>query len=324
MKILVTGGAGYIGSVCTDSLIARGDKVIVFDNLSEGNWKAVHPEAVFINGDLNVRTSIVSALKAAQPDAVVHFAANALVGESMEDPYKYFRNNVGGTLNLLEGMKDHGVKRLVFSSTCATFGIPDVEVIEETTLQGPINPYGESKLMVERMLRWYSEIFGLTFASLRYFNVAGATERLGEVRRVETHLIPRILQAALGKAPAAEIYGTDFPTPDGTCIRDYIHVQDLVDAHLLALNIEKSAFFNLGTETGTSVREVIGTARAVTGREIPAIEKPRRAGDPAKLVASSRKAREMLGWKPRYGIGETVESAWKWLLAHPQGYARAS
>jgi UDP-glucose 4-epimerase len=319
MKILVTGGAGYIGSVCTDSLIARGDTVLVFDNLSEGNVQAINPKAVFINGDLQNRLSITSAIKGYRPDAVIHFAANALVGESMENPYKYFKNNVCGTLNLLEAMKDYGVGRLVFSSTCATFGVPQVPVIEEETPQHPINPYGESKLMVEQMLRWYGEIFALKFASLRYFNVAGATEQRGEVRRIETHLIPRVLSVALGKEEAATIFGNDFPTPDGTCVRDYIHVQDLVDAHLLALAVEESSFFNLGSEVGFSVREVIEVSRKVTGHPIPEIILPRRYGDPAWLVASSKKARKVLGWEPRHDIYAIIESAYKFFRSnHPQ------
>jgi UDP-glucose 4-epimerase len=251
----------------------------------------------------------------------MHFAANALVGESMENPYKYFHNNVCGGLNLLNGMVEHGVKRLVFSSTCATFGTPERIPIDESFPQNPVNPYGESKLMFEKILRWFDQIHGITFATLRYFNVAGATEKLGEHHRVETHLIPSVLRVALGQRTHAEIFGTDHPTPDGTCIRDYIHVLDLAAAHILALEISKSASFNLGTGGGTSVKEVIEACRRVTGHEIPAVAKPRRLGDPARLVASSEKAKRELGWKPQFqNIESIVESAWRWHKAHPHGY----
>jgi UDP-glucose 4-epimerase len=321
VKIFVTGGAGYVGSVCVEELLDRGDEVTVFDNLSEGHRFAIDPRATFIQGDLNDPKSISLAINTSKPDAVMHFAANALVAESMQNPYKYFHNNVCGGLNLLNAMVENSVRRFVFSSTCATFGTPDRVPIDEETPQNPINPYGESKLMFEKILRWFDQIHGLKFAALRYFNVAGASERYGEHHRTETHLIPRVLQVALGSLPNAEIYGTDFPTPDGTCIRDYIHVRDLASAHILALSVDNSGFYNLGTGGGTSVREVINACRKITGHAIPAIEKPRRAGDPARLIASSEKARQSLGWKPRFeNIEAIVESAWRWHVANPGGY----
>ena len=321
MKIFVTGGAGYVGSICVEELLQRGHDVIVFDNLSEGHRIAIDPRATFIHADLNDSKSVSLAINTSRPDAVMHFAANALVAESMQNPYKYFHNNVCGGLNLLNAMIENGVNRLVFSSTCATFGTPDRVPIDEDTAQNPINPYGESKLMFERILRWFDQIHALTFVALRYFNVAGASEKYGEHHRTETHLIPRVLQVALGRLPHVEIYGTDFPTPDGTCIRDYIHVQDLASAHILALSADRSEFYNLGTGGGTSVREVINACRKITGHAIPTIERPRRAGDPARLVASSERARESLGWKPLFAnIEAIVESAWRWHFAHPAGY----
>jgi UDP-glucose 4-epimerase len=321
VKIFVTGGAGYIGSICAEELLRRGHEVTIFDTLTEGHRGAIDPRATFIQGDLSDPKSISLAIATSRPDAVMHFAANALVGESMENPYKYFHNNVCGGLNLLNGMVEHGVKRLVFSSTCATFGTPERIPIDESFPQNPVNPYGESKLMFEKILRWFDQIHGITFATLRYFNVAGATEKLGEHHRVETHLIPSVLRVALGQRTHAEIFGTDHPTPDGTCIRDYIHVLDLAAAHILALEISKSASFNLGTGGGTSVKEVIEACRRVTGHEIPAVAKPRRPGDPARLVASSEKAKRELGWKPQFqNIESIVESAWRWHKAHPHGY----
>jgi UDP-glucose 4-epimerase len=321
VKIFVTGGAGYIGSVCAEALLQRGDEVTIFDNLTEGHRMAMDSRATFIQGDLSDPKSISLAIATSRPDAVMHFAANAQVAESMENPYKYFHNNVCGGLNLLNAMVEHCVKRLVFSSTCATFGTPDRVPIDESVPQVPVNPYGESKLMFEKILRWFDQIHGIQFAALRYFNVAGATERLGEHHRVESHLIPSVLRVALGQRTHAEIFGTDHPTPDGTCIRDYIHVLDLAEAHILALEISKSDFFNLGTGGGTSVKEVIEACRRVTGHEIPAVAKPRRPGDPARLVASSEKAKRGLGWKPQFqNIDSIVESAWRWHKAHPHGY----
>jgi UDP-glucose 4-epimerase len=321
VKIFVTGGAGYIGSVCAEELLQRGYEVTIFDNLTEGHRGAIDSRATFIQGDLSDPKSISLAIATSRPDAVMHFAANALVGESMENPYKYFHNNVCGGLNLLNGMVEHGVKQLVFSSTCATFGTPERIPIDESTPQNPVNPYGESKLMFEKILRWFDQIHGIKFAALRYFNVAGATEKLGEHHRVESHLIPSVLRVALGQRTHAEIFGTDHPTPDGTCIRDYIHVLDLAAAHILALKISKSDSFNLGTGGGTSVKEVIEACRRVTGHEIPAVAKPRRPGDPARLVASSEKVIRELGWKPQFqNIDSIVESAWRWHKAHPHGY----
>jgi UDP-glucose 4-epimerase len=321
MNILVTGGAGYIGSICVEQLLEAGHAVTVFDNLTEGHRRAVDPRAKLIVGELQERCSIEDALEAVRPDAVMHFAANALVGESMENPSKYFRNNVYGGLNLLDAMVATGCKRFVFSSTCATFGPPDRLPIDETLPQRPINPYGESKLIFEKVLRWYDEIHGLKFVALRYFNAAGATERYGEDHRVETHLIPNILKVALGQKDHVEIYGTDYETPDGTCVRDYIHIIDLAQAHMLALGATESAYYNLGTGGGTSVREVIATCAKVTGREIKVIEKPRRPGDPARLIAGSAKVKRELGWQPKYeAIDKIVESAWQWHVRNPQGY----
>jgi len=322
LKVLVTGGAGYIGSICVEELLQRGDEVVVFDNLSEGHRNSIDHRATFMQGDLLDPKSISLAINTSRPDAVMHFAANALVAESMQNPYKYFHNNVYGGLNLLHAMVENGVNRIVFSSTCATFGTPDRIPIDEDAEQNPINPYGESKLMFEKVLRWFDQIHGLTFVILRYFNVAGASEKFGEHHRLETHLIPRVLQVALGRSPHAEIYGTDFPTPDGTCIRDYIHVLDLASAHILALSTPKSDSFNLGTGGGTSVREVIDACRKVTGHPISAVEKPRRQGDPPRLVASSEKAKEKLGWMPQFeNIEAIVGSAWRWHTAHPDGYS---
>src|SRR5688572_12348568 len=316
MKILVTGGAGYIGSICVEQMLNAGHTVTVFDNLTEGHRRAVDTRASLVIGNLQERCDVEDALEGAKPDAVMHFAANALVGESMTNPSKYFRNNFYGGLNLLDAMVSTGCKRLVFSSTCATFGVPEKVPIDETLPQRPINPYGESKLMFEKALRWYDEIHGLKFVALRYFNAAGASGRYGEDHRIETHLIPNVLKVALGQKSHVEIYGTDYETPDGTCIRDYIHILDLSEAHMLAvkyLEAGKSARFNLGTGGGTSVREVIDCCRRVSGREIAVVEKPRRPGDPARLIAGSDRARNELGWEPRFEkIEPIVTSAWKW------------
>ena len=320
-RILVTGGAGYIGSICVEQLLDAGHGVAVFDNLSEGHRKAVDDRARFFQGDLADPGVIKLAIDEYKPDAVMHFAANALVGESMTNPAKYFKNNVCNGLNLLNAMMEAGVKRLVFSSTCATFGIPERIPIDETLPQKPINPYGESKLLFEKILRWYGEIHGLTFVALRYFNAAGASERFGEDHRIETHLIPNVLKVALGQRPKAQVFGTDYETPDGTCIRDYIHILDLAQAHILALNQTESAFYNLGTGGGTSVREVIATCEKVTGKRIPVVEKPRRPGDPPMLIASSEKIRKELGWNPQYqSIEKIIESAWAWHQRNPHGY----
>jgi len=319
--IFVTGGAGYIGSICVEQLLNEGFDVAVFDNLSEGHKRAVDTRTRFFQGDLADRSVLRHAFGEVKPDAVMHFAANALVGESMENPSKYFRNNVASGINLLDMAVEFGVKKFVFSSTCATFGIPDRMPLDESLPQNPINPYGESKLMFEGILRWYHRIHHLSFVALRYFNAAGATAQFGEDHRIETHLIPNVLKVALGQKPSVDIYGTDYPTPDGTCIRDYIHILDLAQAHILALGSEKSDFYNLGTGGGTSVREVIETCRKVTGRDIPAVEKPRRAGDPPRLIAASDKIKSELGWKPKFeNILPIVESAWAWHVKNPAGY----
>jgi UDP-glucose 4-epimerase len=321
VKILVTGGAGYIGSVCVEDLLNRGHNVTVFDNLTEGHKKAIDRRANFVQGDLGDKPALADLMRIAQPEAVMHFAANALVGESMQNPYKYFYNNVSCGLNLLHAMVEHGVKRFVFSSTCATYGIPETVPIHELVPQKPVNPYGESKLIFEKILRWFDEIHGLTFASLRYFNAAGATEAFGEDHRIETHLIPCVLQVPLGKREHAQIFGTDYPTPDGSCIRDYIHVTDLAQAHALALEVKKSDFFNLGIGGGVSVLEVIDACKKVTGKDIPVVKQPRRPGDPPRLIASAGKAQEVLGWRPQFDqIEDIVSSAWSWHLRHPAGY----
>jgi UDP-glucose 4-epimerase len=321
VKILVTGGAGYIGSVCVEDLLNRGHEVTVFDNLTEGHGKAVDQRAKFVQGDLADKAAVSALIGAEQPAAVMHFAAKALVGESMQNPYKYFFNNVSCGLNLLDAMVQHGVKRFVFSSTCATYGIPATVPIDELVPQSPVNPYGESKLIFEKILRWYDQIHGVVFAALRYFNAAGATQAFGEDHRVETHLIPCVLQVPLGKREHAQVFGTDYPTPDGSCIRDYIHVADLAQAHALALEVKESGFFNLGIGGGVSVLEVIEACRKVTGKDIPVVTQARRPGDPPRLIASAQKAREVLGWRPKYEqIEDIVSSAWSWHLRHPNGY----
>jgi UDP-glucose 4-epimerase len=321
VKILVTGGAGYIGSVCVEDLLNRGHEVTVFDNLTEGHRKAVDQRAKFVQGDLADKIGVSQVIGTEQPAAVMHFAAKALVGESMQNPSKYFFNNVSCGLNLLDAMVEHGVKRFVFSSTCATYGIPEAIPIDELAPQKPVNPYGESKLIFEKILRWYDQIHGLVFAALRYFNAAGATEAFGEDHRIETHLIPCVLQVPLGKREHAQVFGTDYPTPDGSCIRDYIHVADLAQAHALALEVKESGFFNLGIGGGVSVLEVIEACRKVTGKDIPIVNQPRRPGDPPRLIASAQKAREVLGWRPQFEqITDIVSSAWNWHLRHPNGY----
>jgi UDP-glucose 4-epimerase len=321
MKILVVGGAGYIGSICTEALLDEGHAVAVFDNLTEGHRRAVDTRAEFFEGDLADQPAVEAALSSSRPDAVMHFAASALVGESMQNPSKYFRNNIANGLNLLDAMVAAGVKRIVFSSTCAIFGPPDRLPIDENLPTRPINPYGESKLAFEKILRWYDEIHGVKCVSLRYFNAAGASARFGEDHRVETHLIPNVLKVALGQKPRVEVYGTDYETPDGTCVRDYIHILDLARAHILALDSPKSEFYNLGTGGGSSVREVIDAARKVTGKKIEVVERPRRPGDPPRLIAASEKIKRELGWQPRFQSLEAIlESAWKWHQKFPRGY----
>lgn len=321
MNVLVTGGAGYIGSVCVEQLIDCGHRVVVFDNLSEGHRKAVDERADFFKGDIQDAAAVREVLHAHKIDAVMHFAALALVGESMEQPGKYFKNNVCGALNLLESAREAGVKKFIFSSTCATYGMPDKVPIDESQPQNPLNPYGESKLMFEKILLWYNRIHGLEFVSFRYFNAAGATDKFGEDHDPETHLIPNVLKVVLGQKKECEIFGTDYPTPDGTCIRDYIHVSDIASSHILALKPGITGFFNLGNGDGYSVRQVIKVCEKVTGVKIPVVEKPRRPGDAPKLVATAEKAKKILGWTPKYpSLEQIVESAWKWQKAHPNGY----
>jgi UDP-glucose 4-epimerase len=321
MKILVVGGAGYIGSICTELLLDEGHEATVFDNLGEGHRSAVDSRARFIKGDLAECEKIQATLSSTRPDAVMHFAASALVGESMSDPSKYFRNNISNGLNLLDAMVAARVQRIVFSSTCAIFGLPERLPIDETAPARPINPYGESKLAFEKILRWYDQIHALKFVSLRYFNAAGATGNFGEDHRLETHLIPNVLKVALGQEPHVEIYGNDYETSDGTCIRDYIHIVDLARAHILALGAAKSEFYNLGTGGGSSVREVIAACRKITGRKVDTVERPRRAGDPPRLIASSEKIEKELGWRPEFqSLDEIIESAWKWHQKFPHGY----
>ena len=324
MKILVTGGAGYIGSVVCAELLRAGHKVVVYDNFSHGYRRAVARGAEVVTGEVGDREALGAALQRQRPDAVMHFAALIEAGESMKFPERFFRNNTAATLNLLECMLQHGPRRLVFSSTAALYGNPERTPIEEEAALRPTNAYGESKLLVERMLDWFHQIHGLRYASLRYFNAAGGAGELGEDHRPESHLIPLILQVALGKREKISIYGTDYDTPDGTCVRDYIHVLDLASAHALALEAlaeRDRLIYNLGNGRGFSVRQVVQVARKVTGHAIPAEDAPRRPGDPAVLVASSEKIRRELGWQPKYPqLEQIVSSAWKWRREHPNGY----
>ncbi|MBN8235081.1 UDP-glucose 4-epimerase GalE [Halobacillus kuroshimensis] len=327
MTVLVCGGAGYIGSHAVAQLLDRGEKVIIADNLQKGHEQAVLEGAVLYNGDLRDEDFMNRVFEENDIDSVVHFAADSLVGESVEDPLKYYDNNVYGAVCLLKAMAAHHVKRIVFSSTAAVYGEPDQVPIQEDDRTFPTNPYGETKLAIEKMLKWAEQAHGIKHVVLRYFNVAGADPdgRIGEDHRPETHLIPIVLQVAQEKREKIMIFGDDYPTADGTCIRDYIHVTDLVDAHLLAIDklkrTEESGIYNLGNGQGFSVKEVIDTARRVTGRDIPAEVAPRRAGDPAQLVASSGKAMEELGWTPQYAELETmIQTAWDWFQNHPDGY----
>ena len=323
MKIVLTGGSGYIGSVTTELLCDDGHDVVVFDNLERGHREAVDPRARLVVGDLREPQAIRELLAAVRPDAVVHFAAYALVGESMQDPHLYFENNVGGGLNLLDALLRAGVPKIIFSSTCATYGQPETMPMTEALPQRPTNPYGESKLMFETALRWEQERRGLQPVFLRYFNACGATEKYGEDHEPETHLIPNVLKVALGQAPAVPVFGDDYPTPDGTCVRDYIHIADLARAHILALEMDVAGPFNLGTGTGFSVQQVVETCRAVTGHPIPVALSPRRPGDPACLVAGAEKAKSILGWNPRYpDLRTIVQHAWNWHRAHPRGYGK--
>jgi UDP-glucose 4-epimerase len=323
MKVLVTGGAGYIGSVVTEELINDGHEAVVFDSLYKGHRSAVDSRAKFVQADLTEAEALRQVLKQNHIEAVVHMAADSLVGESVEQPAKYYRNNLAAGLNLLDVMRDCGVSKFVFSSTAAIYGEPEKQPITETDPVNPANPYGETKLAFERALHWHERAYGLRYVSLRYFNAAGATERCGEWHDPETHLIPLVLQAAFGLRTEVAIYGNDYSTTDGTCIRDYIHVVDLARAHILALGIlgERSAIYNLGCGgDGYSVKQVIDTAREVTGRDIATRVAPRRAGDPAVLIASSEKIKGELGWQPQFqDLRVIIQSAWHWLLAHPHG-----
>jgi len=327
MGVLVTGGAGYIGSVAVEDLARRGEEVVVLDNLVYGHREAVPAEVPFYEGSIGDAGLIKRIIADHNVDACMHFSAYAYVGESVEQPSKYFDNNFSETLRLLDALLASGVKNFIFSSTCATYGVPQYVPIDEKHPQWPINPYGWSKFMVERALEAYDTAYGLKYVALRYFNAAGASDRCGEDHDPETHLIPLVLKAALGKIPSVSIFGDDYPTPDGTAIRDYIHISDLSQAHLLALDHlragNQSEFINLGNGSGYSVKEVIDTARRVTGREIVANVGPRRAGDPPQLVGDSRKAREVLGWNPQFAALDTIiESAWNWHQSHPNGYER--
>ncbi|MBL1229183.1 UDP-glucose 4-epimerase GalE [Enterococcus sp. BWB1-3] len=327
MTILILGGAGYIGSHAVDLFINEGQKVVVVDNLATGHRKAVHPEAAFYQGDIRDKAFLQSVFQNEKIDSVVHFAASSLVGESVEKPLLYFNNNVYGMQVLLETMVEFNVKYIVFSSTAATYGEPEVTPIDETTRTDPKNPYGESKLIMEKMIKWCDNAYGLKYVALRYFNVAGAKSdaSIGEDHTPESHLVPIILQTALGQRPHLQIFGDDYDTPDGTCIRDYVHVEDLAKAHQLALNYlengKDSSVFNLGSNHGYSVKEMLTAAEKVTGKAIPATVVPRRAGDPSRLVASSKKAQEILGWQPKYtDINEIIKTAWEWHHSHPNGY----
>jgi UDP-glucose 4-epimerase len=327
MAILVLGGAGYIGSHTVYELIDRGEDVVIIDNLETGYREAVHEKARFYEGDIRNRAFVDSVFDKEKIDAVIHFAANSLVGESMTNPLKYYDNNLCGTKVLLESMVAHGIDKIVFSSTAATYGEPERVPILETDKTEPTNTYGETKLSMEKMFKWTGAAHNLRFVSLRYFNACGAhaSAKIGEAHNPESHLIPLILQVPNGKRESIAIYGDDYDTIDGTCVRDYIHVTDLAQAHILAVKYlmegKESNIFNLGNGVGFTVKEVIDTARKVTNHEIKAVVSPRRAGDPAKLIASSEKARTILGWKPEHAdLEEIIASAWKWHSTHPNGF----
>ncbi len=327
MSILVLGGAGYIGSHAVYQLIDQKHHVVVIDNAETGHSQAVHPDATFYQGDIREKEFLENIFNKEDIEAVLHFSANSLVGESMQEPLKYFSNNVHGTQVLLETMKAHNVNKIVFSSTAATYGEPEAVPITEDMRTNPESAYGETKLAMEKMMKWCALAYGLKYISLRYFNVAGArrTGEIGEDHQPETHLIPIVLQTALEQREAITIFGEDYDTEDGTCIRDYIHVEDLIDAHLLALsyleNGGESEIFNLGSNQGFSVKQIIDTARKVTGKPIPAVPGERRPGDPSVLIASAEKAKRILGWQPsRTSIETIIEDAWKWHRNHPHGY----
>jgi UDP-glucose 4-epimerase len=323
MKLLITGGAGYIGSIVVEQLIQAGESVVVFDNLYQGHRAAVHPHAIFVQGDLADRAAIDAVMQEHKPEAIMHFASHTLVGESMQEPFLYLGENVTNGLNLLQGAVKHGVRRFILSSTANLFDDPERMPIDEAERIIPGSPYGESKHILERMLYWLDRVHGLRYAALRYFNAAGASAERGEDHDPELHIIPIVLGVALGKRDHVTIFGEDYATRDGTCVRDYIHVIDLAQAHILALRAldRGSRVYNLGNGQGFTVKEVIETAREITGHPIPAEIGPRRPGDPAILIASSDRIRRELGWKPQYpDVRDIIGSAWKWHQAHPGGY----
>ncbi len=323
--ILVAGGAGYIGSHMTALLVERGYEVVVADNLRTGHYQAVKGAKLRV-GDLRDGAFLNQLFTETQIDGVINFAAYSLVGESVTDPLKYYGNNVAGSQSMLTAMKDHGVNKIVFSSTAATYGEPEKQPIEETDRTDPTNPYGATKLAIEGMLKWCDRAYGIRYAALRYFNAAGSDPDadIGEDHDPESHLIPLVMQTALGQRDHLGIYGGDYPTADGTCVRDYIHVRDLAEAHLLALEyLERggeSGVFNLGSGDGYSVKEILDAARRITGKAIPAVVEPRRAGDPSVLIASNKKAEAVLGWTPKRGLDEIIADAWTWHSGHPHGY----
>lgn len=323
MSVLVAGGAGYIGSVTAAELLATGHEVVVYDNLDRGHRSAVPRGATFVEAELADTETLTQTLRDHRVDAIMFFAAHSLVPESMEHPELYYENNVVVGKRVLDAMLAAGVNFIIFSSTCATFGEPETIPIHEDVPQRPTNPYGETKLAFERMLAWYHQIHGINHSILRYFNAAGAAHGLGEDHRPETHLVPIVLQVALGKRESIAVYGDDYPTPDGSCIRDYIHIVDLARAHILAMEKKRDAatHYNLGNGTGYSVREVIDTARSVTGHPIPEVVAPRRPGDPPRLIGASAKVKRELGWQPQFpDLHSIIASAWEWHRAHPEGY----
>jgi UDP-glucose 4-epimerase len=324
LNILVTGAAGYIGSICSEVLLASGHRVIGLDNLQEGHRSALPREAVFIHGDLADRQQIEKVFTAHKIEAVMHFAGEALVAKSVREPSTFYAANVACGVNLLDAMVRHGVDKFIFSSTAATYGEPEIVPIPEDHRQAPINPYGKSKLRFEQILSDYRGYAGLKYVTVRYFNAAGASKERGEHHRVETHLIPRVLDTALGMLPEMEIFGSDYPTPDGTCVRDFIHVLDIAESHLLALeHIDRVAgeAFNVATTTGYSNLQVVKSAERVTGRKVAYKLSPRRPGDPATLVASNEKIKRVLGWEPKHSsLEEIIQSAWDWRRKFPQGY----
>jgi UDP-glucose 4-epimerase len=326
MNVLVTGGAGYIGSVVIERLLEKGHGAVAFDNLSRGHREAVNEPAVLVVGDLHDRELLIDTIREHRIEAVIHMAAHSQVGESVINPHIYFNNNLVGGISLLDAMLTTGVHRIVFSSTCSVYGEPASIPITEELPPQPVNPYGESKLAFERALRWYDSAYGFRFVSLRYFNAAGATERCGEDHTPESHIIPIVLDVARGRREFVSVFGEDYETPDGTCVRDYIHVSDLADAHILALlALEKgSRIYNLGYGAGYSVQEVIEMSRQVTGKPIPSEAAPRRPGDPPILIASADRVRSELGWQPRRSeLDVIIKSAWEWHLAHPDGYGNS-